>query len=272
MALSDERVFYFLEEAFDLLGRHLYASQWDGREITARPIAAPTNVDEQRAELTAGIAELDGVIHALNEQRSKCVDSAEMEAISAKRSEEEEERQRLTLAIGKLPYFDDHDRRRLEIWQRRTTAHETLLDAFRAGHLKAWSARGLEMTLIDPELWRREHRGFACYLDLSLVVLPRTWSGQRRGVVKIRIQDFQNWLASVLPVAVEAVGTLSKEDRARIWLQDFVRENAHRVVLKREVHEAMDKAVGDPGKRAFKRLWETHVPAAWRKRGRRHGT
>ena len=255
-----------------MLGRRLYAGRWDGREITARPVDAPSVADDRRAELAASIERLDGEIEALARRIAKSVKADEIDLLIAEKAELEDRRQHLALSVGALPVFDQRDQQRLETWRRRSAAYQTLLEAFRDNTLKAWSARGMEMTLIDAELWRGEYKGFACYLDLSLVVLPRTWSGKRRGVVKIRIQDFQDWLASVLPVVPEAMDDLSTEARAKIWLQDYARKNGHIVVRKSEVLRQMSADVGDPGKRAFERLWQSHAPAPWRKRGRRHGT
>ncbi|WP_028793198.1 hypothetical protein [Thalassobaculum salexigens] len=269
MALSDERVFYFLEEAFDLLGRHLYASEWDAQEIIARPCPDPDEGDDLRVELGQQFSALTAEIDALKSAIGKTTNAAEVSRLKGESAVLEERRQDVALKRDALPIAGNLERARYARWQRRETAERVLIDAFKAETLKAWSSRGPSMTQITPDLWRGEVHGFTWYLDLSLAVLPQSISSVRRGVIKIQSDDFHKWRSTVPPIATEAQADLPLEDRATLWFRQFVSDHQgpepkrDSAIWKiRETFPKLSEAAG-------KRIWAKNAPSAWKRPGPR---
>lgn len=268
MRSSDTRSFYSLEEAFEALGRHLYASEWLGREITAQACEQPNTIEQKRADLIEQLNRFDGKIHAIDTSLSKTVSASETEQLKLQLVEVQSERQTTAMALGEIPEVTDRDRQRYEAWRRRENTENTLRDACSSGAVKVFSCFGPEMMEIEPELWRGA-RGFSYYLELSLVVLPRQLSSRRRGAAKVRIAAFDKWLTTIDRIVLEEGAELSPKELGTIWFRGLIERETGIPPKRDNVIEEMRAEAPGLSEAAALRIWSDHAPKRWTRSGPR---
>lgn len=262
------RALYSLEEAFELLGTHLYGNAWTGWEITATPVDDPDGIDQQRAELDAQlkgiaseIADIDRQIATVVEAEAIKERKEQLVTLSGKRSD-------LNAALSDLPVIDDRHRQRHDRFHRRQHTERLLIEAFSTGALHAFSTRGLEATGIPKHLWQGEN-GFQYYLELSLVVLPREQFGKRCGSVKLRSTEFDAWLVTVERIVVDPETPLTPEEQATIWFRRFIEQHTGIPAKHGYAIHLMRLEVHDLSGAGALRVWRAHAPKHWKRSGPR---
>jgi ribosomal protein S24E len=194
--------YYFLLHAYDVLGRHLYGTDWTGQELMEARLDAPEVVEQQRAPFERRIAEVNA---RHDEIRAAIRREIKEELVTALRQESEAlfvERAQLQGGLHRLP-IPNEDYRRSHVAHRRAEKTQAfLIEALESDAIRAQAGMGI---MIHWSAWSKTP-GFRCYLPLSLVVMPRSVSGLRRATVLIRRQEFDTWLQCVPTVGAEPLG------------------------------------------------------------------
>lgn len=271
MSITETRTFFFLEEAFELLGKHLYSSEWTGRELTAWPVDDPDVIERKRTKLDKRIEDLRAEIAATEERIATTVDATRIDELRERRAAQLNEHGSLHSTLALLPVIDDTYRNRHRTHQRRLNAEAILVDALSAGDLQALATRGLENTGIPKHFWQGE-KGFKYYLELSLVVLPRQDFGKRRATVKFGRTDTHTWLKTVAPIAEGARAVRSLEEQATVWFVEYVERYKTKRPTKANVFDEMRERFPGLSKRACERIWNQHAPEKWKRAGRMPST
>lgn len=268
MSNAEPKTVHFLEEAFELLGKHLYGSEWTGWELTASPVDDPDAIERKRAEFGKQIEGLHAEITVIDERIAATVDAVTIEKLQDRRAALLSELGALHSTLSDLPVIDDRHRQRHRTFLRRQNAEAILVDALSAGDLQAWATRGLEATGIPKHLWQGE-KGFQYYLELSLVVLPRQEFGKRRGSVKLRSAEFDAWLMTVERIVVDPETPLSPEEQATIWFRRFIEQQTGTPPKRDYALHRMKLEVHDLSGAGALRVWQAHAPKHWKTPGPR---
>ena len=255
---------YLLNEALELVGMRLYHHDWTGQELFARKIASPVCLLEQREPLEAAIAAEQRLIDELGKEESRTVDAARILEIKTERSNAFARRSDAYQNLDRLPDSSDESYlKQYETFERRKLAEKCLIDALGRGKIEAYI---LGSMVVPSELWRGQ-RGFAYDLILSAVCMPRQYSGQRRGSVRIRKTQFDPWLSLVLPDDAADRADFSPEDRCRAFLIEAIRSGPKTKTRDAYREEAIG-AIPGLSQRAFLQAWAEMVPLHWKKQGR----
>lgn len=255
---------YFFLEAYDRLGRHLYPNTWDGREIIQDALPSPESVMEERAPLERRIEKIQTEVLRTQKKIGSTVKEDEIADLTETERTLIDNRQKVHAELRNLYEVDDNFRRRYAAFDRAETAKSRLIGALQAGHLKATLGQSLEA---PRHLWNGQ-RGFAYYLELSIAVLPRTFSAKRREPVIFRRKDFDNWLADVVPFEFNEVHPPTPEVLCRAFLRRTVEEST-RIEKKLDCWLRAEAEIPKLSERKFDRLWDEIVPHAWKRPGRR---
>lgn len=266
-----DRLYYFLEEAFDMLGRRLYGAEWNGNELIAPEVPNPETIEQKAAQLEQAIAGLNHEIETAQGKIARTTDAAKVEALTARIADLENRRSECHFEQSGLPLLNKSYIASFELFERHRATREQLIGALATGVLKAWAMRGDNGIGIHARFWQGE-RGFAYYLDLSLVVLPRSEHGKRRGTAKILKTDFNAWLQSVTPMTEDANAALSVEQQAAAWFKQEVAAKLHTPPVRDTLLEEMRGKFPQLSSRAALRVWSQHAPETWKKAGRRSGS
>jgi len=81
MSSQEPRTVYFLEEAFELLGMHLYGGTWTGLELTARPVDEPDGIEQRGSELDTRIKRSLDKMAAIDERINATVEAARIKEL-----------------------------------------------------------------------------------------------------------------------------------------------------------------------------------------------
>tara|TARA_R110002012_G_scaffold240677_1_gene414887 strand:+ start:232 stop:1038 length:807 start_codon:yes stop_codon:yes gene_type:complete len=266
-----DRLYFFLEETFDMLGRRLYGSEWTGNELIAVTVESPQAIEEKAAPLVQAIADANAEIVAAQDEIASTVDAAKVETLTARITDLENRRGQLHSEQNDLPLLTESYTTSYELFERHRVTEEHLIGALASGAMRAWAMRGDNGTGIHARFWRGE-KGFAYYLDLSLVVLPLTEYGKRRGTAKIRITDFNAWLESVTPITEDAIAKLSVEEQATAWFKQEVAANQNKSPGRKNIVPRMQELFPGLSERAALQIWQQHAPEQWKEPGRRPGS
>lgn len=253
---------YLLLEAFDLLGQHLYGSEWAGTEPWARP-SPLEEVRRQKERLRDQLRTLRTEVAALEEDSRDAIDRAEAERISealdAKRKAQEraeEERRSLPDLTG--AYAADQ-----AAYERRQKTEESLLAALREGAIQL--RFGTDQVVHWPS-WR-EHPDFSISFELSLARAPRALSSRRRAPLFVERQQFTDWLQDLLPLTAPAYSTVTPEQRCVAFLKEEIARG--RTMTKPRYRATAMQKIPGLSERAFNRVWANTVPRTWSRSGRR---
>lgn len=255
--------YYFLLHAFDVLGRRLFGEEWTRQEYRQAPLPSPEEVTAERAPLEQRIAELDARQEEIEQDIGRSLSAGQLDSLKGDKAALITERTACRERLSHLYRIDDRYRHEYETFTRRRETEKRLFGALASGQLAA-SYGGL--CNLDWEGWSRE-RGFKVYLETSLVVAPRLRGGARRASVLIPRDAFDEWLKTVLPITAGAIATLSPEEQCRAWLTSLAASGQKPKAKTALCEEALKRFPG-LGPRGFRRVWDLHVPASWRRKGR----
>lgn len=251
-----------LSDAVELIGRRLYGETWTGWEYQSQPRKSPEEIASERKPLEEELATAEAEIQKIEAAIQKSIDAAENRRL-AKHREKLETRVRQLLTKLSLDHpLNALVRDAYETRVRWQTATETLLAALRGFKLRVHDGRGREL---NQFAWSNPK--FRYYLDLSLVVVPRTAREPRWQAARIDRDPFENWLATLTPL-VEVPRELSPQERLTEFLRQQIAvatEGSHKRkgALRKEALKQTPGATG----RMFDRVWSTVVPPKWHKSG-----
>jgi len=260
--LSDDSHYYLLQ-AFNHLGRHLFGDEWTGQEFQAPPATDPREITTKIEPLAPRQAELEQEMKTLTEAKGRTTDADEIARLNSELARLTDERN----AVANLGYKLEQDLRSAQgdwpPFDRHTRTLETLLSAFRSKLIRADTPNGVGIEWADWE----QAGGFVCYLALSLVCAPRLRSSVRRFSVIVRKDGFAEWIKSVTPINEKALAETPPEQRCRAWLPGFMAAQTF-PVPKPDVRAEAQKRFPGLSKRAFDRVWSDTAPEHRRRGGR----
>lgn len=255
---------YLLNEALDLIGQRLYGHRWTGQELFARKVDPPELVKARRAPIETAVETEQELIEGLAAEQKRTVDAARMEAIETELSGAFARRAKAYQELERIP--DPSDQAYLarhKSYERRHSAERHLIEALADGDIESYVLGSMD---VPSELWHGQN-GFGYDLALSAVCMPRQYSGARRGSVRIREAQFDEWLRAVLPVDATDRADILPEDRCRAFLIEAVRSGQKTKSRDGYKTEAMALIPG-LSERAFLHAWAEIVPPDWKRRGR----
>ncbi len=254
---------YSLLQAFDRIGEHLFASQWAGTEVWARPVEDPDQIRRERNAINERLNAIDAEVLLLGQRMARADCQQERAALHVQRSKLTAEanalhERRSTFPELGEPYFRDHD-----AFLRRQKTQEVLMVGLSEGAIHAQFGNG---TLIDWKTWSRAD-GFKLYISLSMAVVPGKLSSLRRAPVFFARYVFEDWLGSVEAIVERPVTELSPQKRCEALIKAIVNAGSWR---KKDDcwHEAV-QSIPELSKRAFNQAWSNAAPDHWKKSGRR---
>ncbi len=264
---------FFLLEAFDHVGRHLFDSEWEGTEFEAAKV--PDYKIKARDRLAAARAELTDIV-----EKSKELTTLQLRTTKDTDNRRNTETlQDLATASRALmneiaalkPYewgLDDELGRR----ERYEVTLKCVTNALADGSLRALY---LPMTYIDRHSWISSAE-FAIILPLSYVVRRRQKMAFRRKTVFVERNPFREWLARIEPINPGALEKLPPEIRARFVARKIVAAAPRPLKMDDFIKQLLEK-VDDLSERAAQRIWgdkgtDMIVPQSWRAKGpKTHG-
>ncbi len=172
MPVSIVRNLYLLSEAFELVGRRLFGTEWNGTEYGMRSCPSPEDMWRARAphvealqRIESELAEIDGRIkHTLKE--------AEIRELVERRRVAFERRSEVNQQLFSFPEPTDTIAWAYASHQRKLKAEATLISAIKEGKIPVQNGRG---SVIDSLLWRG-HPNFHYCIELSVVRVPSSFS------------------------------------------------------------------------------------------------
>ena len=234
-------------------------------------VEAPALIQEKADCLDKEIAPISAEIETIRAEIARSVNVETIANLTARIDELSERGSTLRCQHSALPLLTDSYISAFDTFERRRITEDLLIGALASNEIQCWALRGSNGIGIHSHLWCGA-RGFAYYLDLSLVVLPRYDYGKRRGTAKIRQTDFNTWLKSVSPLTEEAAAVLSTEEKAAAWFLREVATNRNKPPRRDDSLSEMQNHFPDLSMRAARRVWEKNAPGVWKKAGRRHGS
>lgn len=255
--------YHFLLDAYDRLGKHLFGPEWSGQEIQLSPVPPPEKLEESRRPLENKIAAFDARLAELANDRKRLLSESALVENMRKDATLIEERAGLLSQLSQMPEPDESYRNRYAAFRRRVVSEQRLVDALKHGALNAVMLGGF---MVPDRLWHGAH-GFKYYLDLSLVVMPRTESGRRRATLLVPKDQFESWLQGVKPEFIDEASPPSPEQLCRAWFRGLVRTSAGRVRKGDCLQEARENITG-LSVRQFNRVWDNEAPPFWKSSGR----
>ncbi|GGE43649.1 hypothetical protein [Actibacterium pelagium] len=255
--------YYNLLQVFDLAGRRIFGSEWQGDEVGARPVADPNSIKKQRYEFRNKIAELDGQIAPLQAQFGIDLDIEEAKETSEKLRPLKQKRSALVLEFNNLPYLTESWVASDNAFKRRMRVENELRAAFREEKLE------LILSTADVVKWRHweEYSDFKVYFDLSMVRLPLSHTQQRRRAAGfVRKPDLDAWLVRF--GAAKITGEPEEREHLRNWLEDKVRSDKAKARSKESYRAEAQRRFPSITIRMFNSVWDQAVPEAWKQPGR----
>lgn len=252
-----------LSDAVELIGRRLYADTWTGFEYASQPRKSPGEIANARKPLEQELAAAEAEIQEIDAAILKTTDPEQNLRLAARRD-------KLESRIGQLhaTLSLDHPLNDIVVeaynsyvrWQR---ARETLLRAIREFKLRVHDGHGRELNHLA---WT--HPKFRYYLDLSLVVVPKSAGEPRWQPARIYADLFKKW-AEILPPLVAPKHEPALRELVTLFLrQEFAAmENAPRKTKQELREKARSKFGAALSFRMFEQLWAVEAPPELRKAG-----
>ena len=252
--------FYPLLWTFDLIGERIFSDQWTGTEHRSGPTPSPDEIRAQRAPLEKRVARFEKQWSDLRDRQSRITDEAELGQIKSEIDKLTGKKADTNRQLIDLPEVGEASQRRYKSFQRRVEAEGRLLSALRGGELTAYV---MDQLVIDSGYWRGR-RGFKYYLSESLVILPRSDFGQRRGMAAVAIQQFDGWLEH----SIGPGGAPPPEELAKAYLRELFEQQP---TLKRDEYlELVKRKFPEFSMRKIRtRIWDEVAGVDQTKPGRR---
>jgi hypothetical protein len=157
--------YYFLLHAYDVLGRHLYGTDWTGQELMAARLDAPEVIEQKRAPFESRIA----AVNARDDEiRAAVGRETKEELVAALRQESEAlfvERVQLQRTLYRLPTPNDDYRRSYVAYERAEKTKAVLTEALESEAIRAQAGTGMmalvklqQVVLVDKKP-RVSHQG-----------------------------------------------------------------------------------------------------------------
>lgn len=254
---------YYLLQAFDRLGRHLFGEEWTGQEFQARPTRKPEAVAAEAAPIEARLAEIQKAQNALTEAKRRTTNADEVARLADELERLEMERREDLASLQQIAQTIESAHRDWPAFSRHSRTYDTLFSALRSERLQAEAVDGMQ---IEWPVWEQEP-GFVCYLNLSLVHVARYRSSARRMSVIIRKEAFETWRKTVDPINEKALAEIPPEQRCRAWLPGFMAAQTL-PVPKPDVRAEAQQLFPGLSTRAFDRVWSDTAPKDRRRGGR----
>lgn len=254
--------YYFLLQAFDRLGRHLYRDDWTGMEAFSSPSDDPDILKNQHEDLDDQLDTIGLEKTALFQKGGRLEAGPEKEQINQRLFELQRQEQELLNRKSALP----SDRETLiadyEQYQRGQQARETLYAGFADKKIKALF--GLDQ-FIEWKLWR-SYESFEASVSLSLATAPPQYSTRGDAPVFVSKTSFDQWLITLQPF-VESVPEILTTREQAIRLMVKLAET-HDRIKKEDCRRAMNAEIPDLTQNMFNEVWKDHAPVHWKKPGR----
>ncbi len=259
---------YLLAEAFQVVGRHLFAHEWTGDELIQIEIESPEEAHEARALIEAKLADCALEIQAVEKKIGQPLPTAEMEVLKRASAEAVDRRSELRLALLQL-VTPEAVKAPHAAYLRKKAALASLTDALKASAITAHNGR---RSVIDGDLWRGE-RHFGFILELSLARLPRERFPRRLQLVWIDIGELEKWLKTVKPQVASKLPPPTPEEDCEKFLEARVAEGNPDQLSKADWRDIALKEIDGLTGRGFNRAWvNTEMPNSWKSSGRKRGT
>jgi hypothetical protein len=121
--------FYFLLEAYDRLGQHLYGVEWDHLEIFKPAMRSPEEIEAERAPLERQYAEAQAEIERCDREIKDTLSASRVEQLNAEKARQFELRNEAAQVLSDKLKIDDRYRQRYRQFERRCRTEETLVAA-----------------------------------------------------------------------------------------------------------------------------------------------
>ena len=199
--------YYPMVWAFDHLGKHLYALQWTGNELSAREMDSPECINAKRKPLDDEIERIDKEVASLQDKKRRTTNEERLIDLDAQIQRLLTQRYKASAKLFDIREIDDGYLKAFETFKRRKEAETLLIDALKGGEL---SAQLIDGYCIPRSFWN-ETRGFQYYLEESLAVIPGDQYGKRRGTIVLEKSAFKDWLRGVVPFEIDQESPPSAE-------------------------------------------------------------
>lgn len=254
---------YFLLEAFEILGRHLFGDDWKGDEIYGQVMPDADETLAERKDKEAKVAVLDERISDLSDRISRTVKESEIAALNAEKAELMVQLGALNTALAfELADPEGHHKAAFEKDRRRRTTEETLIGALKSRAIVGMVGPNIE---IEGSQWR--DGSFRYSIPCSLIFGLRRLSAHRRDAAFVKRDGFDTWIKMVPKVAGNTGGQPDLKERVTNYLEDFVSSNPVKPAPKPKIR--MDTIERFPGltARKFDGIWDQVVPNSWKATG-----
>ncbi|MFC1672651.1 hypothetical protein ACFL12_00725 [Pseudomonadota bacterium] len=256
---------YTLFDAFNFLGIHLYGPVWTGYEVRREREEDPTPTLDARAPLEEKAEHLASQLSDKYNEQKIVEGRKEIRRVNNEidniRREMNENYQQLNNE-GDVQSYQVTD---YEAWVRFEKAEGKLLKALCNDELRVVCLSGL---VVKADLWAEMPKGFGYDLEHSLVFLPSRESSKQMDSGIIRKQQFEDWLANVIPENDEALAEVSPLVHCRSYLKGEVATGVKQMSRDEYMDDARKKIDG-LSERQFRQAWTEIVPDTWKARGRR---
>jgi len=121
MTLNLDEINLTLANAFNFLGKHLYASQWSGQELSCAPLLSPQDLDAKRAPIEKQVTELERQMDANPDNKQDLVTT----------------RNALLHELWEIGEADEEYKGRYQVFERKLETEKVLLNGLTSKSLTA---------------------------------------------------------------------------------------------------------------------------------------
>jgi hypothetical protein len=264
MPVFEVRKDYLLSEAFELIGRRLFADDWNGNEWTITRAKSPEQLRDDRAPNVEKLAHFEANLKEIEDGIRRTTNATAIARLKRKRAAAFERRNKVGQALLSLPEPTEFHEWQYATYLRRQKAEELLVDSLRRGVFKAHNGRGY---VIDNVLWNG-HPGFVYSIELSAVRLPRALSSKRFEAARIPEGEFDRWLETLPPLTESAEAALPPIERCRSYLKRQV-EAGPQAKSKAEYLAEAQSLIPKLTEVDFESVWKEGASDEWKQPGRR---
>ncbi|MCC3306606.1 hypothetical protein [Sneathiella sp. HT1-7] len=253
---------YFLLQAFDRLGRHLYRNDWTGMEAFASPSDDPDFLKTRHSELDDQLDTIGLEKTALFQKGGRLERGPEKQQIDQRLFELQKQEQELFNRKSALPSYRETLIADYEQYQRGQQTREILFSGFADKKIKALF--GLDQ-IIDWKLWRG-YESFETSVSLSLATAPPEYSTRGDAPVFVSKTSFEQWLITLQPLVESEPEILTIKEQAIRLITKLT--ETHKRIKKDDCWQAMNTEIPDLTRNMFDDVWKDHAPSHWKKQGR----
>ncbi len=256
---------YLLSEAFEMIGKRLYGTEWTSLEICANKQPAPEELEKRYADNEKARDQAHIELGEIEAQIAKTTSATKIQSLKRK----------LAAIHSRLPDIhseldltrpDGAWRESAATYQRKLKAERMLIDAL--AQRKIQSHNGWNQTH-DNHFWGG-HPHFRHSIALSIVRMPKQYSSRGWEPSRINEGEFDKWLDTVEPVTSSALAQVTREDQCVAWLRRSVETSGgQQTKSKADYFTEASVQIAGLTEREFNRAWPRTVPASWKGGGRR---